>query len=135
MKNRIIDLSYAAAKEIDLIGPGVAKVRIEALGRQVDAVKSPIGISPIVEIKDFKTGEFIVQAGAFKNKNNALKLTNRLKVVFQNVEIQVKNESVLGKIYKVRISKITTLTRATEIERKLKTMGFNEAFIASLERL
>ena len=31
IKGRIIDLSYAAAKKIDLIGPGVAKVRLRVI--------------------------------------------------------------------------------------------------------
>ena len=33
IKGRIIDLSYAAAKKIDLVKMGVARVRIEVLGR------------------------------------------------------------------------------------------------------
>lgn len=30
-RNRILDLSYAAAKAIDMIGPGSARVRIEVV--------------------------------------------------------------------------------------------------------
>lgn len=33
VKNRIIDLSYGAAKKIDMIGSGTAKVRLEILGK------------------------------------------------------------------------------------------------------
>jgi rare lipoprotein A len=52
---RIIDLSHAAAQAIDMIGPGVANVRVEIL-------QSPQPLS---------TGLFAVQVGAFRDRNNA----------------------------------------------------------------
>jgi rare lipoprotein A len=52
---RIIDLSHAAAKEIDLIGPGVAPVEITVL-------QSPSNPEPAL---------FAVQVGAFRDRNNA----------------------------------------------------------------
>jgi rare lipoprotein A len=52
---RIIDLSHAAAKEIDLIGPGVAQVEVTVVG--TPAVPEP--------------ALFAVQVGAFREKANA----------------------------------------------------------------
>ncbi len=63
-KNRVIDLSYAAAKAIGLIGPGTARVRIELLG-QVQ-----------VGVRD---AGFSVQAGAFISQANAAALKTRLE--------------------------------------------------------
>src|SRR4051794_39742623 len=53
--NRIIDLSHAAAKAIELIGPGVAKVRLEITSMPETA----------------RTGVYAVQVGAFRVKENA----------------------------------------------------------------
>jgi rare lipoprotein A len=53
--NRVIDLSHAAAKEIDMIGPGVAQVEITIIG--APAVPEP--------------ALFAVQIGAFRDKTNA----------------------------------------------------------------
>jgi rare lipoprotein A len=131
-KGRIIDLSYAAAKEIGLVGPGVAQVKIAALGKEVGKLKSPQGIKSVVEIEDLQRGEFTVQVGAFKNKNNALKLADRLKVIFDYVEITVHDEKEKGTIYRLRVSRSKTLTKAGKIEKKLEGMGFEEAFIVSL---
>ena len=133
VKGRIIDLSYAAAKKIDLIGPGVARVRVVALGRQVGQLKSPQGIKPVVEIRDLNLGDFTVQVGAFQNKDNALKLADRLKVIFDYVDVSV-HDARLGEVtlYKVRVSKSKTLNKAGEIEKKLEAMGFDKAFIVSL---
>ena len=59
---RIIDLSHAAAREIEMIGPGVAKVRIEV-------IQTPPNVTPAV---------FGVQVGAFRNKDNAESLRQRM---------------------------------------------------------
>jgi rare lipoprotein A len=58
VNGRIIDLSHAAARQIELIGPGVAKVRLEV-------IRAPETNSP---------GVFAVQVGAFASKENAERL-------------------------------------------------------------
>jgi len=55
VQGRIIDLSHAAAKEIDLIGPGVAQVEVTVIGTP-SAPEPPL---------------FAVQIGAFREKVNA----------------------------------------------------------------
>ena len=59
---RIIDLSHAAAREIEMIGPGVAKVRIEV-------IRTPPNVAPAL---------FAVQVGSFRNKENAEGLRKRM---------------------------------------------------------
>ena len=132
MKGRIIDLSYAAAKKIGLVGPGVADVKIVALGKKVGELKTPGGIKPVVEISDLDRGVFTVQVGAFKDKINALGLAERLKVLFGHVEVTVYDDKERGTLHRVRVSKSSTLTKAGEVEKRLKEMGFDEAFIVSL---
>lgn len=132
MKGRIIDLSYAAAKKIGLVGPGVADVKIVALGKKVGELKTPGGIKPVVEISDLDRGVFTVQVGAFKDKINALGLADRLKVLFGHVEVTVYDDKERGTLHRVRVSKSSTLTKAGEVEKRLKEMGFDEAFIVSL---
>jgi len=132
VKGRIIDLSHAAAKELGLIGPGVARVKIAALGREVEELESPLGVKPVVEITDLNTGEFTVQVGAFGSKDNALRLGDRLKVIFGYVDVTVCDDKDKGTIYRVRVSKSKTLKKAGEIKRLLENMGFWEAFIVSL---
>lgn len=132
VKGRIIDLSYGAAKEIGLIGPGVADVKIVALAREVGKFKSPQGLKPVVEFTDLNKGEFTIQVGAFKNKDNALKLADRLKVIFSYVDTTTYDDKDKGMLYRVRVSKSKTLNQAGEIEKRLEGMGFEEAFIVSL---
>ena len=132
VKGRIIDLSYAAAKEVGLIGHGVAKVKIMALGKEVGKLKSPQGIKRVLEIRDLNKGNFAVQVGAFKDQGNALRLVDRLKVIFNYVEVAVSNEKGKKYIYRVRVSRSRSLQMAVEIEKRLEGMGFKEAFIVGL---
>ena len=129
VKGRIIDLSYIGAKEIDLIGSGVADVKIVALGREVGKLKSESGPRPLVELKDLKKGEFSVQVGAFQDEDNALKLADRLKVVFDYVNIAKYVDENRRTFYRVWVSKSKTLTQAGKVEKKLEDMGFTGAFI------
>ncbi|MBW1731750.1 MAG: septal ring lytic transglycosylase RlpA family protein [Deltaproteobacteria bacterium] len=134
VKGRIIDLSYRAAKDIGLVGPGVARVRLTVLGKEVGRWKSPGGLSPIVEIPNIRQGAFTVQVGAFRERDNALSIADRLKVLFQYVEvIPIRGSNRWGEtFYRVRVSRSKTLDEANKIKRKLKKMGFEEAFVVSL---
>lgn len=61
--NRIVDLSYKAAQELDVVRPGTARVRVEALGRW------PGGIP----------GRFFVQVGSFTQRDNAARLMQDMR--------------------------------------------------------
>lgn len=69
-KNRIIDLSYAAARAIGLIGPGTARVRVEVLERLSPPPSTP---------------GFSVQVGAFISRENAAALRRALDGMFPGV--------------------------------------------------
>ncbi len=129
VKGREIDLSFAAAEEIGLIGPGLAEVKIIALGREVGMAETGGKLSPVVEVLNFKVGEFTVQIGAFQNKENALRLAQRMKTqyVYVNITPSVDGDNQLW--YKVLVSKTTTLERAAEIQRDIEKLGFSDAFV------
>ena len=131
-KGRIIDLSYAAAKEVGLVGPGVADVKIVALGREVERLKSEKGSKTLLELKDLKKGEFTIQIGAFQNQANAFELADRLRVIFDYVNIALYVNEDKNTFYRVHVSKSETLIQAGIIEKKLENMGFKEAFIVRI---
>ncbi|MBN2419360.1 MAG: septal ring lytic transglycosylase RlpA family protein [Deltaproteobacteria bacterium] len=118
-KGRIIDLSYAAAKEIDLVGPGVAKVKVTALRKdQVDP--------------NIKEGTFTVQVGSFGEQANAQRLADKLRVLYDYINITEFRDVNNKKFFRLHVSKTYTLDSAARIEKKLKDMGFTEAFIVRL---
>jgi rare lipoprotein A len=134
VKGRVIDLSYAAGKEIGLIGPGTAEVKVVALGKEVGSMKTGEGPGrPIVERKDLKKGPFTIQVGAFQDRKNARNLADRLRVLFDYVAVSVYVDESGRTFYRVRISKSDTLGEAKALEKKLERMGFSEAFVVSLQ--
>ncbi len=69
IRGRLIDLSYAAARELDLVRAGTGPVLIEAL--------TPWS-SPAADTKPL-TQDYYLSAGVFQSWDNANKLANRLK--------------------------------------------------------
>jgi rare lipoprotein A len=106
--NRIIDLSYAAAKEIESVGPGVVPVRIEVLS----------GPDPFA-------GFFTVQVGAFKEKGNAERLKGRLSATYSPIFIQqVLLEE--GNFYRVRVGRVSGEADAKQLSQELRVReGFS----------
>jgi rare lipoprotein A len=102
--NRIIDLSMAAAREIDSIGPGVVPVRLEIL--------SP-GIDPT-------SGFFTVQVGAFRERGNAERLRERLNAEYSPIFIQ-SYDSPDGLFYRVRVGKVPGEEAAQHFGEQLHT--------------
>jgi rare lipoprotein A len=101
--NRIIDLSLAAAREIDSVGPGVVHVRVEVLTQGID----PTG------------GFFTVQIGAFKDQGNAQRLRDRLNLSYSPIFIQ-QYDSPDGTFYRVRVGKVSGEEAARQFGEQLR---------------
>ena len=129
---RIIDLSYGAGRQIGLVGPGVAKVRLVALSRKIGRIRSGNDYVPLVEAADFRKGKFSIQVGAFENKDNAIRLGDRLRVIFHYVTITTYVSPQDKTLYRVRVSLSNDLTGANKMVDKLKYLGFSETFLVAL---
>jgi rare lipoprotein A len=132
VKGRVIDLSFAAAKEIDLVTAGVADVKVVALAKETGRTDTPSGSKPVVAFRDPNKGTFTIQVGAFQEKKNALQIADRLRILFEYVHVEEYMDERAHRLYRVRISKSETLQQARLIEKRLEEMGFKEAFVVSL---
>ncbi len=133
VKGRVIDLSYGAARDLDIIGPGVVDVKVEALAREVGNVKGRDGFTPLIEVQDFRRGEFTIQVGAFESQQNALKLAERLRENLDEVRVTVYEDARGKTFHRVQVSKSETLDQAEAMEKKLEAMGFADAFKVRME--
>ncbi len=86
--DRVIDLSYAAAKAIDMIGTGTAPVRLEI-------VKPGEGTG--VQENKFSAGMYYLQVGFFSVKENADNLKKELSGTFNNTVVDT--DIIGGKTY------------------------------------
>jgi rare lipoprotein A len=128
VKNRVIDLSYAAAKELEIVTPGTAPVRIEALGYRTKTSESGrIEYSPL---QSYQQGPFKIQVGAFKLKENADRLAEELR---ERYDISHVNEGwVKGeKFYRVQVGRYDELAFANEVVKRLEQDGFLGSFIVA----
>jgi rare lipoprotein A len=79
---------------------------------------------------EFKKGDFYIQVGAFKEKQNAVSLKRTLPI--KNKKILITSEEQNGVIYhKVKIIGIKTFTKALEYERYLLNRGYKGIFIVA----
>ena len=132
VKGRIIDLSYGAAKEIGLIGPGVTKVKVTALGKEIKPAGSATDSQAVVEVTNLQLGDFSVQIGAFQDEKNASLLADRLRVIFEYVSVMKYADENNRIFYRVWVSKTGSLQEAGDMEKKLEDMGFVDAFVVRL---
>jgi rare lipoprotein A len=126
-KKRIIDLSYGAARKVGLIGPGVAKVRIEALGEVRLGTGSPARFKPH---PDFRRGEFYVQVGAFLEPDNAYALRRKMTRSYKDVVVS-RQPSGDQTFYRVQVFAGTEYNTAKNFETRLESSGFLEAFVVA----
>jgi len=113
--NRIIDLSMAAARELDSVGVGVVPVRLEIVSA---------GIDP-------SAGFFTVQVGAFRDRGNAERLRERLNASYSPIFIQ-RYDSPEGLFYRVRVGKVSGEDAAQQFGEQLRN---REGFTPMVVRL
>jgi rare lipoprotein A len=113
--NRIIDLSQAAAREIESIGPGVVPVRLEVLGNV-----------------DVSAGFFTVQVGAFRERANAERLRERLSASYSPIFIQ-QYDAGDSSFYRVRVGKISGEEAAQQYADQLRSKEGFTPFVIRLD--
>ena len=107
VKGRIIDLSYAAARMLDMHEQGTALVKVEVIGSAPDLVQ-----------------RYTVQVGSFADESNARKLAEQLQKNFENVFVTTL-ETPAQKYHRVRVGQYDTREAALVTANKLAQMGFN----------
>jgi peptidoglycan lytic transglycosylase len=114
-KGRIIDLSYAAAKSIEMLGKGTAKVRVEVIS--IPGRKS-----------DYFDAKYTVQVGSFKDKQDALGLKEQLDGSLSDVRIEPTD--LEGEIYyRIRIGRFSQRDEAEDLAAGLRRSGYTGSVI------
>lgn len=118
VRGRIIDLSYTAAKKLGIDEQGTARVKIVALGDKSG--------DRLVK-RNYDSGRFYIQVGAFTVKDNALRLRNQLKREYGGAMIS-KFYNNGTTFYRVRIGPIKGLDQIRRllhrVERSMEVSPF-----------
>jgi rare lipoprotein A len=113
---RIIDLSKAAARRIELIGPGVAPVRVEVLNMPETQA----------------AGVYAVQVGAFRERENAERERVRMAAKYGAARIVMREGT--PPVWRVLVGAEKTEGRAEELREKIRRdSGENKAFVVRLD--
>ncbi len=118
VRGRIIDLSHAAAKAIDLIGPGTARVRLVV-------IKPPP--STVFEA-------YAVQVGVFHNRDTAEQLRARMASEFGSARLVRRPGS--AETWRVLVGKEPTEESATALAERIRDKsGEKNAMVVRLDSL
>jgi rare lipoprotein A len=125
--NRLIDLSYAAATKLGMIGSGTAMVQVEVIDPAAPAAASRVTVAPPVP-----DDSVYVQAGAFRSRQNADALAGRIRREAPGVPaVFVVEDEVAGRpIYRVRIGPIAGVEDFDRVVQKMTMIGIPDAYLA-----
>jgi rare lipoprotein A len=105
VKERIIDVSYTAAKILGLWEKGTGWVRVEGLGPLIDSQQP-----------------YMLQVGSFTDEMNAERLAAELRRDFDDVYVATVETST-QKYYRVRVGHFETREEALGTADKLSRLG------------
>jgi rare lipoprotein A len=108
IKGRIIDLSYAAARELRMIGDGTAEVTLTILNKSQASTPSQETVK-----------HFWVQAGAFTSLREAMTLRERLAQYYAHVRVKTVHLPS-GEWHRVQIGPFDSKKTAQSIAGALK---------------
>ncbi len=127
MQNRLIDLSYVAAKKLGMLGHGTALVEVKAI--DPTTYNKPVNKPMMIASKKPTSSSnwhnksaqtMYLQVGAFRSRSNAEKLQQRL-IALLDAPVKISN----GKLYRVKVGPIKDVATAKRITQRLKNLGIS----------
>lgn len=144
--DRVIDLSYAAALELDMIGSGTVPVSIRALGvpaaQPSPRLDAPPPTSAILAANvapsssrlpvEIATEKTFVQVGAFAEQANASRVLAELRLAGL-ADVHVHSPATVGGVHRVHVGPLTSEREFDLVRSKLRALGFADVHLV-LER-
>jgi rare lipoprotein A len=113
---RIIDLSHAAARAIDMIGPGIANVHMEVIA-------VPAGVPAAI---------YVVQVGAFQSRSTAERIQAQMAERYGQTRVMERKEN--PGVWRVLVGNEANLDAANSLrERIQRETGERKAFAVRLD--
>ena len=104
VRGRVIDLSYSAAEDLDMLGPGTARIELRVL-QTAELATQP--------------GGFWLQVAAFQEKSHAKQLRHELHSSQPKVQVQSQ-----GGWHRVLVGPFKNRKQAQQAERQLRQLGY-----------
>lgn len=137
VKNRLIDLSLAAARQLGYERQGTTRVRVQSLDLPISEVNtaSKTIVSPALAssrqkkptITQSVSGIFI-QLGAFSSQGNAKQLRDQLLSQYPSTRLHPR-QSTSQSLFRVRIGPFNDMANIEQTIRSLQANGYNKAIV------
>jgi len=121
--NRLIDLSYAAAKKLDIVSKGTGTVEIRAITKNDHYTSSSTSVSNTAYVGLY------LQVGAFSTPNLAEQLKEKLQQKIGDTILIVPLNKPDGNLYRVRVGPLSNVEYGDALARQLVDLGFYDAHI------
>lgn len=138
--NRLIDLSYAAARRLDMIRDGTSLVEITAIGSadtepsSLRASREPAVAAPTdtsAELEDEGIGRIFVQVGAFGDIDNARRRYDLLEKGGIDSAFVQEDAARSPTLYRVRIGPIAGVDAYDSLVGRLMSLGISETHLVT----
>jgi rare lipoprotein A len=125
--SRVMDVSWAAAAKLDMLGKGTAKISIEvvdAVGKTAIAQNTQPTATPTID----NTALFFVQIGAFGAKDNALSLQSKLAEITP-MPIEISETTTPNTVHKVQVGPFSDVASAEKARSYLAQLSSGNLII------
>ena len=124
--NRLIDLSYSAAKQLGIMSKGTGMVEIRAISAGETNMQAVAHVQqPVV---DTQVGLYL-QVGAFSTSTRAQQFKDKIQSQISDLVSIVPLVKPDGNLYRVRVGPLTTVEYGDSLASHLLDLGFNDAHI------
>jgi len=124
--NRIIDLSYAAAKKLGIADKGTGLVEIYAIDPNNPKASEPVTRHASSGATAFS---FYLQVGAFRDRRNAERMKDRVNSVVNNLAGIYSGVNSGVTVFRVRIGPLASVELADEFVAALNRIGVSEHIV------
>jgi len=115
VKDRLIDLSFEAARQIGIVKNGTGRVRVEAVGERTGVLTAATDSAPVQLL--------FMQVGAFGDEDNAARLKARLESGSVNKVAIRYDEGVSPALYRVRIGPLADSAEYDALASRVASLG------------
>ena len=124
--SRVMDVSWAAAAKLDMLGKGTAKISLEvvdAVGKTAIAQNTQPVTAPVIVTK-----QFFVQVGAFSARDNALSLQSKLAGITP-MPIEISEATTPNTVHKVQVGPFSDAASAENARSYLAQLSSGNLII------
>jgi rare lipoprotein A len=127
-ENRVIDLSYAAAGRLGMLGKGTALVEVRAIdpGRKAPTTRLAAGpgAQPVAAAP-----RIYLQAGAFSSGDNAERLRERLERELARAVRVIRAEAAAGAMHRVQVGPLASVEIADQVTTQMHRAGIQTPLV------